>query len=94
MSVGCIEMNKPPNFNGNTAIFLESFIPYLVAACLLSRPLYLLQIHQFEMAAVFHSCRWKKKNGPFTERRNTYYLVSHHATSLLNRFLCLVLQLL
>lgn len=68
MSVACIEMNKPPNFNGNNPIFLESFIPYLVAACLLSRPLYLLQIHQFEMAAVFHSCRWKIKMDPLLRR--------------------------
>lgn len=35
-----------PNFNGSNAIFLESFIPYLVDACMESRTLYLLQIHQ------------------------------------------------
>lgn len=34
---------------GTMPFLLESLIPYLADACLLSSPLYLLQIHQFEM---------------------------------------------
>lgn len=61
-----------PNINGSNAIFLESFIPYLVDARLLSRPLYLLQIHQFETLQ-YSILTHGKTNGLFTERKHTYF---------------------
>lgn len=68
---------------GTVPFLLESLIPYLADACLLSRPLYLLQIHQFEMLP--YSILTDEKR-LFTERKKHILLVSDHVTSFLSRF--------
>lgn len=68
---------------GTVPFLLESLIPYLADACLLSRPLYLLQIHQFEM--LLYSILTGEQR-LFTERKKHLLLVSDHVTLFLSRF--------
>lgn len=68
---------------GTMPFLLESLIPYLADACLLSSPLYLLQIHQFEML-LYSILRDEKKDSLLREKH--ILLVSDHAMSFLRRF--------